>query len=186
MTGPLNQGNICGTSMPGVRRNALPDGDQVGLIGLDAIMEALFKKGRVPDDGTVEEMIDRLRERKICISHSQPVLELYRKARNDIEHRCHLRIRYHDERPDSPVFLEIKRRAGEELAQADATALDITDLAATAAMVAADGPFDILVNSAGLAQPPGQYRPYSAAERGRRRHRRRAHQPLRSDIVHWR
>ncbi|WP_434620767.1 SDR family NAD(P)-dependent oxidoreductase [Tabrizicola sp. M-4] len=37
-------------------------------------------------------------------------------------------------------------------AQADATALDITDLAATAAMVAASGPFDILVNSAGLAR----------------------------------
>lgn len=37
-------------------------------------------------------------------------------------------------------------------AQAEATALDITDLAATAAMVAANGPFDILVNSAGLAR----------------------------------
>lgn len=37
-------------------------------------------------------------------------------------------------------------------AQADATALDITDLAASAAMVAAHGPFDILVNSAGLAR----------------------------------
>jgi len=37
-------------------------------------------------------------------------------------------------------------------ARADATALDITDLAATAAMVAALGPFDILVNSAGLAR----------------------------------
>ena len=37
-------------------------------------------------------------------------------------------------------------------ARAEATALDITDLAATAAMVAAQGPFDILVNSAGLAR----------------------------------
>ena len=37
-------------------------------------------------------------------------------------------------------------------AKAEATALDITDLAATAAMVAAHGPFDILVNSAGLAR----------------------------------
>jgi len=40
-----------------------------------------------------------------------PALDLYRQARNDIEHRCHLRVRFHDERPDSPVFLEIKRRA---------------------------------------------------------------------------
>ena len=36
--------------------------------------------------------------------------------------------------------------------QAAALALDITDLAATAAAVAARGPFDVLVNSAGLAR----------------------------------
>jgi NAD(P)-dependent dehydrogenase (short-subunit alcohol dehydrogenase family) len=36
--------------------------------------------------------------------------------------------------------------------QAEALALDITDLAATAAAVAAHGPFDVLVNSAGLAR----------------------------------
>jgi len=36
--------------------------------------------------------------------------------------------------------------------RAGALALDITDLAATAAAVAAEGPFDVLVNSAGLAR----------------------------------
>lgn len=36
--------------------------------------------------------------------------------------------------------------------RAEARALDITDLAATAAAVAANGPFDVLVNSAGLAR----------------------------------
>lgn len=36
--------------------------------------------------------------------------------------------------------------------QAQALALDITDLAATAAALAARGPFDVLVNSAGLAR----------------------------------
>lgn len=36
--------------------------------------------------------------------------------------------------------------------QADTLALDVADIAATAASVAADGPFDILVNSAGLAR----------------------------------
>lgn len=36
--------------------------------------------------------------------------------------------------------------------QAQALALDITDLAASAAAVAASGPFDVLVNSAGLAR----------------------------------
>ena len=35
---------------------------------------------------------------------------------------------------------------------AEARALDITDLAAIAAVVAADGPFDVMVNSAGLAR----------------------------------
>jgi len=37
-------------------------------------------------------------------------------------------------------------------AAAEAAALDITDLDATAAFIAAQGPFDILVNSAGLAR----------------------------------
>ncbi len=36
--------------------------------------------------------------------------------------------------------------------RAEALALDITDLAATAAAVAAHGPFDVMVNSAGLAR----------------------------------
>lgn len=36
--------------------------------------------------------------------------------------------------------------------RAEARALDITDLAATAALVAAEGPFDVLVNAAGLAR----------------------------------
>lgn len=37
-------------------------------------------------------------------------------------------------------------------AQAEARAVDITDLDATAALVAAEGPFDVLVNAAGLAR----------------------------------
>lgn len=36
--------------------------------------------------------------------------------------------------------------------QAEAKGLDITDLASTAAAVAAEGPFDVMVNSAGLAR----------------------------------
>ena len=40
--------------------------------------------------------------------------------------------------------------------KATALPLDITDLAATDAAVSAHGPFDVLVNSAGLARPrPG-------------------------------
>ena len=79
MTQPLNLGNCCGTSIPGVRKITLPDGDQIGLIGLDAVMEALYKEGKLPDDETAAEIIARLRE-KNYISHNPSVEELYQKA----------------------------------------------------------------------------------------------------------
>jgi hypothetical protein len=79
MTQPVNMGNLCGPSIPGLRRITFPDGDQVGLIGLDAVMEALYKEGRLPDDSTAQEMITRLRE-KNYIGDSSPVQELYRAA----------------------------------------------------------------------------------------------------------
>jgi hypothetical protein len=79
MTQPMNLGNICGSSIPGVRKITLPDGDQVGLIGLDSVMQALFKEKKPPDETTVTEMIVRLRE-KNYIGDSAPAQELYRKA----------------------------------------------------------------------------------------------------------
>ena len=79
MTQPLNLGNCCGPSIPGIRKITFPDGDQVGLIGLDAVMEGSFKEGKLPDDSTAMEMINRLRE-KNYISDSSPVEELYKKA----------------------------------------------------------------------------------------------------------
>jgi hypothetical protein len=79
MTQPLNLGNCCGPSIPGIRKIIFPDGDQVGLIGLDAVMEALYKEGKPPNESTVMEMIARLRE-KNYISNSSPALELYQQA----------------------------------------------------------------------------------------------------------
>lgn len=79
MTQPLNLGNLCGPSIPGMRKLTLPDGDQVGLIGLDAVLEAVFKEGKLPDDSTAMELINRLRE-KNYISHSSTAEELYKKA----------------------------------------------------------------------------------------------------------
>jgi|GEM_PF-588764 predicted transcriptional regulator len=79
MTQPLNLGNCCGPSIPGIRRITLPDGDRVGLVGLDTVMDALYKEGRPPDDSTVMEMIARLRE-KNYISCGSPAQELYQKA----------------------------------------------------------------------------------------------------------
>ena len=79
MTQPLNLGNCCGPSIPGIRKIAFPDGDQAGLIGLDEVMEALYREGKPPGDSTVMEMITRLRE-KNHISDSTPARELYQKA----------------------------------------------------------------------------------------------------------
>jgi hypothetical protein len=79
MTQPLNLGNCCGPSIPGVRKITLPDGDQVGLIGLDAIMGVLYKEGKLPDDSTATEMINGLRE-KNYISCNPSVEALYRQA----------------------------------------------------------------------------------------------------------
>ena len=48
MTQPLNLGNCCGPSIRGIRKITFPDGDQVGLVGLDAVLESVFKEGRLP------------------------------------------------------------------------------------------------------------------------------------------
>ena len=69
MTQPLNLGNCCGPSIPGVRKITFPDGDQVGLIGLDEVMESLYKEGKLRDDSTAIGRINRLQE-KNCISYS--------------------------------------------------------------------------------------------------------------------
>jgi len=79
MTQPLNLGNCCGPSIAGIRKITLPDGDQVGLSGLDAVLETLYEEGKQPDFSTAKEMIRRLRE-KNYISYSPTVEELYEKA----------------------------------------------------------------------------------------------------------
>jgi len=79
MTQPLNLGNCCGPSIPGVRKITFPDGDQVGLIGLDDVMEGLYREGKAPEDATVAEMINRLRA-KNYISDSPSAQALYEKA----------------------------------------------------------------------------------------------------------
>ena len=79
MTQPLNLGNLCGPSIPGIRKITLPDGDQVGLISLDSVLETLFKEGKQPDISTARDMIIRLRE-KNYIAYSAAVEELYEKA----------------------------------------------------------------------------------------------------------
>jgi hypothetical protein len=74
-----NLGCVCGTSVPGLRKINLPDGDQVGLIGLDEIMHTLFREGKAPNDAAAMELIDRLRE-KNYISSSPSVEAIYQQA----------------------------------------------------------------------------------------------------------
>jgi hypothetical protein len=79
MTQPLNLGNCCGPSIPGIRKITFPDGDQVGLVGLDTVLEAVFKEGKLADDSTAMDLINRLRE-KNYIPLSSSAEELYKKA----------------------------------------------------------------------------------------------------------
>jgi hypothetical protein len=81
MTQPLNLGNCCGPSIPGIRKLTFPDGDQVGLIGLDEVMEILYKEGKKPDDSTAMEMISRLRDKgKNYISCNSKIEEQYQRV----------------------------------------------------------------------------------------------------------
>jgi hypothetical protein len=72
-------GCACGTSVPGLRKINFPDGDQVGLIGLDEMMHTFFREGKVPDDAAARELIDRLRE-KNYISSNPSVEAIYQQA----------------------------------------------------------------------------------------------------------
>jgi hypothetical protein len=72
-------GCCCGPSIQGLRKITFPDGDQVGLVGLDAVMESLYKEGKPPDDSAALEIINRLRE-KNYISYSTSVQNLYQQA----------------------------------------------------------------------------------------------------------
>jgi hypothetical protein len=56
----LGDRNCRGYSIPGSRRISFPDGSQVGIIGLDAVMEELFREGKPDDDATALEMLNGL------------------------------------------------------------------------------------------------------------------------------
>jgi hypothetical protein len=75
-----NLGACCGTPVPGLRRISFPDGDQVGLMGLDEVLDALYREGKQPDDSTAIEIIERLRQNKNYIPYSPSVQDVYQKT----------------------------------------------------------------------------------------------------------
>jgi hypothetical protein len=75
-----NLGACCGTPVRGLRRITFPDGDQVGLMGLDEVMDALYREGKAADDSTAVEIIERLREKKNYIPYNQSIQDLYQRT----------------------------------------------------------------------------------------------------------
>jgi hypothetical protein len=80
-------GSCCGTPVPGLRKINFPDGDQVGLMGLDEVLDALYKEGKEPDDSTAMEIIERLREKKNYIPYNPSVQDLYQRTLLSEYHR---------------------------------------------------------------------------------------------------
>ncbi len=80
MSQNANLGSCCATPVPGLRKITFPDGDQVGLMGLDEVLDALYREGREPDDSTAMEIIERLRDRKNYIPYNSSVQDLYKRT----------------------------------------------------------------------------------------------------------
>ena len=55
------EGSCCGTPVKGLRRLTFPDGTQVGITGLDRVLESLYREGRPADSGAAAEIMERLR-----------------------------------------------------------------------------------------------------------------------------
>jgi len=63
--------SCCGPRIPGLRILTFPDGSQTGIIGIDVVMEDLFREGKQPDEATVSEMISRLQHQNYITLSSQ-------------------------------------------------------------------------------------------------------------------
>jgi hypothetical protein len=56
----LGDGACCRPSVPGLRMLTLPNGAQIGIIGLDAAMEDLYKERTLADETSAAEIMRRL------------------------------------------------------------------------------------------------------------------------------
>jgi hypothetical protein len=56
----LGDGCCCKSSISGLRMLILPNGAQIGIMGLDTVMEDFYKEGEIADNTTALEMLFRL------------------------------------------------------------------------------------------------------------------------------
>ncbi len=56
----IKDGTCCSPSFQGLRKLTLPNGAQVGIMGLDEVMEELYEEGKSADETTIADLIQRL------------------------------------------------------------------------------------------------------------------------------
>lgn len=70
-----SEGSCCGTPIKGLRRLTFPDGTQVGVFGLDAVMERLYREGRPADAGTAADIMEELKSENYFEPSARPAYE---------------------------------------------------------------------------------------------------------------
>lgn len=68
-------GSCCGPTIKGLRRLTFPDGTQVGVFGLDAVMESLYRESKPAEAGTAAEMVERLERDNYIAPSARPAYE---------------------------------------------------------------------------------------------------------------
>jgi hypothetical protein len=73
----LNLGDTCccKAGISGLRKLTFPDGSQVGIIGLDTVMEDLYRQGKSADGTIGSEMIERLKKQNYLAPSALPTYE---------------------------------------------------------------------------------------------------------------
>lgn len=71
----LPDGSCCGPSMLSLRILTFADGSQVGIAGLDTVMEIMYQKGKSADSATVTEIMERLKHENDFDSSCQQTYE---------------------------------------------------------------------------------------------------------------
>ncbi len=71
-----SSGCCCGTRIVGLRQINV-NGRSVGIMGLDEALEKFFKKGKMPEDPTGDELVEELKKLNFIAEGAE---EIYKKA----------------------------------------------------------------------------------------------------------